>query len=59
LWENLAEEVFFFLYHMRQSMTETLKLPIIMRKWLINKFLEQKEKEHQHMEAERRKVRKK
>ena len=40
-------------------MTETLKLPIIMRKWLINKFLEQKEKEHQHMEAERRKVRKK
>jgi len=44
---------------MRQSQTETLKLPIILRKWLINKFIEQKEKENQHMESERRKTRRK
>jgi hypothetical protein len=59
LWENLAEEIFFFLYHMRQPQTETLKLPIILRKWLINKFIEQKEKENQHMESERRKIKRK
>jgi hypothetical protein len=44
---------------MKQSRTETLKLPINLRKWLINKFIEQKEKEHEHMESERRKIRKK
>lgn len=44
---------------MRQPQTETLKLPIILRKWLINKFIEQKEKENQHMESERRKIKRK
>lgn len=44
---------------MRQSRSETLKLPINLRKWLINKFLEQKEKENEHMEAERRKIKRK
>jgi len=59
LWENLAEEIFFFLYHMKQPMSETLKLQINMRKWLINKFVEQKDRENEHMEAERRKIKRK
>lgn len=44
---------------MNQSMTETLKLPIILRKWLINKFVEQKEKENQQIESQKRRMRKK
>jgi hypothetical protein len=44
---------------MRQSQTETLKLPINLRKWLIRKFVEQKEKEQQHIESERRKLKRK
>jgi hypothetical protein len=59
LWENLAEEIFFFQYHMRQSMKDTMLLPINLRKWLIQRYIQQKEKENEQMESERRKIRKK
>jgi hypothetical protein len=41
---------------MHQSAEECMKLPIDLRKWLINRFIKQKEKEHEQMEAERRKA---
>jgi hypothetical protein len=55
MWKALAEEVFFFQYHMRLPMSGSMSLPINMRKWMIERFIEQKEKENQAMEASRRK----
>jgi hypothetical protein len=43
---------------MRQSMKDTMILPINLRKWLIQRYIQQKEKENEQMEAERRKIRK-
>jgi len=39
-------------------MKDTMILPINLRKWLIQRYIQQKEKENEQMEAERRKVRK-
>ena len=41
------EEMFFFMYHMRQSRDEFLSLPINERKWMIDRFIRQKEKENE------------
>jgi hypothetical protein len=50
------DEQFFFLYHLNTSRTDFLKYPINERKYLIAKFIEQKEKEHEYMEKARRKT---
>jgi hypothetical protein len=50
------EEMFFFMYHMRQSRDEFLSLPINERKWMIDRFIKQKEKENEAMEAARKKA---
>lgn len=50
------EELFFFMYHMRQSRENFMSLPINERKWLIDRFIEQKEKENEAMEAARKKA---
>jgi len=39
------EEVFFFLYHFNQDKQQCLSYPIHERKWLIKRFISQKEKE--------------
>ena len=44
---------------MRQSMKDTMILPINLRKWLIQRYIQQKEKENEQMESERSKIRKK
>lgn len=44
---------------MHQSTKDCMSLPIDLRKWLINRFLKQKEKENEQMEAERRRARSK
>jgi hypothetical protein len=49
------EEVFFFQYHMRMSRSECMGIPIYERKWLIDRFIDQKNKENQAMEEQRRK----
>jgi len=36
-------------------MQKTLSMPINIRQWMVQRFIEQKEKENQAMEAERRK----
>jgi hypothetical protein len=40
-------------------MEGSMKLPINLRKWLIQRFIDQKEKENEQMEAERRKAKSK
>lgn len=49
------DEQFFFLYHLNTSRTDFLKYPINERKYLISKFIEQKEREHEYMEKAKRK----
>lgn len=49
------EEKFFFQYHLRMS--DSMKLPIIERKWMIKRFIQQKTKEKEEMEAARKKKR--
>jgi hypothetical protein len=43
------------MYHLHQSMHDTLSMPTHARKWLVNRFIDQKQKENDAMEAERRK----
>jgi hypothetical protein len=40
------EELFFFQYHMRMSKVDCMGLPVHERKWLIQRFVEQKKKEN-------------
>lgn len=53
------EEMFFFMYHMHLSRESFMSLPINQRKWLIARFIEQKEKENEAMESARRKAKSK
>jgi hypothetical protein len=55
LKKNLYEEIFFFQYHMHLPMAGSMSLPIELRRWMIERFIEQKEKENQAMESARRK----
>ena len=50
------EEIFFFLYHMRVSRNDCMKLAIPERRFLIERFTQQKEKEHDEYEKESRKA---
>lgn len=59
LWEKLEEEIFFFMYHMRQERSKVLQMPINSRKWIIQRFIQQKEKENEAMDAARRKSKQK
>jgi len=42
---------------MRLNMQGSMNLPINLRKWMIERFIEQKESENQAMEAQQRKAR--
>lgn len=55
MWKGLAEEIFFFQYHVQLPMSGSMSLPINLRKWMIERFVDQKEKENEAMEASRRK----
>jgi hypothetical protein len=59
LWENLVEEIFFYTYHLRQDRETTLRMPINERKWTIERFIQQKNRENEAMEAARKKTSKK
>ena len=56
MWKGLAEEVFFYQYHLHLSMSGSMSLPINLRKWMIERFVQQKESENDAMEASRRKA---
>ena len=49
------EEQFFFTYHLRRSREEFLDYPINERKWIIARFLEQKEREEKYIESAKKK----
>ena len=49
------EEQFFFTYHMQRSREEFRKYPINERKWMVARFLEQKEREEKYIEKEKSK----
>jgi hypothetical protein len=53
------EEMFFFIYHLRQNRETFLALPINERKWIISRFIQQKERENEAMESARRKAKSK
>jgi hypothetical protein len=55
MWEYLMEEQFFFKYHLRMSREEFRAYPILERKWMIDRFIKQREREDQHMKAARKK----
>jgi hypothetical protein len=44
------EELFFFQYHMHMSKHDCMDLPVHERKWLIQRFIEQKKKENEAIE---------
>jgi hypothetical protein len=44
------------MYHLQQDMGKTLAMPINVRQWIVQRFIEQKEKENEAMDAERRKA---
>jgi len=50
------EEMFFFIYHLRQTRASFLTLPINERKWMIDRFIKQKDKENEAMDAAQRKA---
>jgi hypothetical protein len=54
--KSLFEEIHFFLYHYHLEPEKSMRLSPILRKWLINRFIEQKEQENQAMEAARKKA---
>jgi hypothetical protein len=56
IWEQLAEEIFFFQYHMHLDMSGSMSLPINLRKWMIERFIQQKENENKSMEAQQKKA---
>lgn len=49
------EEIFFFMYHMKVDRDKCMSYTINERKWLIERFLLQKEKENEAMERARAK----
>ncbi len=44
------EELFFFQYHMHMSKQDCMSLPVHERKWLIQRFIQQKQKENEAIE---------
>lgn len=52
------EEIFFFQYHLHMSRRDCMTMLIHERKWMIERFIMQKNRENEAMEAARRKAKK-
>jgi hypothetical protein len=48
------EEIFFFMYHLHQSKRDALVIPVYERRWLIDRFVKQKDRENEQIEAAKR-----
>ncbi len=57
--EQLREEQWFYLYNFQMPPWETNQLPILERKWFIDRFIKQKEREKEAYDRERSKSRSK
>lgn len=55
MFKSLAEELFFFQYHLHLDYDKTLKMPLLLRRWMIERFIEQRESENTAVESARRK----
>lgn len=55
--DNLLEEEFILIYHMRQGFDDVQGMPVAERKWLIDRFVEQKTKENEEIKNASRKGR--
>ena len=53
------EEKFFFQYHMHLDWDNCMRMPINERKWMIERFIKQKDKENQAIEAAKSKAKSK
>jgi hypothetical protein len=51
----LFEEEFFYWYYYHCPPWETRRLPVFERKWFLDRFVQQKEKENEEMEKARKK----
>lgn len=49
------EEQFFFQYHLHMPKSESMSLPIHERKWLIQRFIQQKQKENEALNKAKKK----
>lgn len=54
LQEELLEEQFFLMYHLHMQPSEIDALPVYRRKWIISRFIHQKQSEKELMEQLRR-----
>jgi hypothetical protein len=55
----MAEEIFFYQYNLHMDYKNCMMLPINLRKWMISRFIKQKEDEHAEAEKERRRAKRK
>lgn len=54
--QNLLEEKFFYLYHMNLKPEDSMALPIMERQWLMQRFVEQKNRENEQQQAAQQKA---
>lgn len=50
------EEKFFFQYHLHMDWDRSMQLAIYERKWMIDRFIQQKEKENAAIQSAKRKA---
>lgn len=48
--QNVYEEIFLLKYHGNWSFTESYNLPILIRRWFLERLVKQKEMEKEEME---------
>ena len=53
---SLFEEMFFFQYHLRYDMDKAMRMPIWWRRWFVDRFVYQKDKEGQAIEKAQRRA---
>jgi hypothetical protein len=53
--DSLNEEIFFFLYHLKLDEAASMSMVVWRRKWMIQRFIEQKRKENDEIERTRSK----
>jgi len=53
---NLFEEEFNLMYHLRQGYEDILDMPTFERKWMIDRFVEQKKKEEESIKKSGKKT---
>lgn len=52
LHKALLEEIFFFSYHYKIDRFRCMKMPILERRFMINRLIEQKQNEKEEMEKQ-------